>query len=117
MLNSHEEKILNSLVDAVADRQHMLANNLTNAKTPGWVRQDIDFGMLMKDLENSVETGSHDTDRAIEKATYRDEANPCTQESELSAMLDNHLKYILMIKINGHVYQHMEEATQSGRAA
>ena len=44
MLHSNEEHILNGLLNAVGDRQQLLANNLTNASTPGYVRQILGGG-------------------------------------------------------------------------
>lgn len=115
MLSTNEERILNGLLSAVSDRQQMLANNLTNVKTPGYVRQDMDFNSVMKHLRNPQ--SAKPLDKVIEQATFRDEENHFSYESELTEMSKNHLYYILLTKINGHIYQHLEEATQSGRAA
>jgi len=115
MLHSHEEKILNGLLNAVGDRQQLLANNLTNVSTPGYVRQDMDFNSVLRDLKNNNSHKSVDT--MIENATYRDETQKASYENELAEMSKNQLHYVLLTKINGHIYKHLEEATQSGRAA
>jgi flagellar basal-body rod protein FlgB len=115
MLHSHEEHVLNGLLNAVSDRQQMLANNLTNVSTPGYVRQDMDFNSVLKDLKNPNSAKS--IDKMIEDATFRDQEQPPSFENELAQMSKNQLHYILLTRINGHIYQHLEEATQSGRAA
>lgn len=115
MLHSHEEHVLNGLLNAVSDRQQLLANNLTNVNTPGFVRQDMDFSSVMKDLKN--DNSKKSVDRIIEQATYRDNSKPASYENELAEMSKNQLHYVLLTRINGHIYQHLEEATQSGRAA
>lgn len=115
MLHSHEEKILNGLLSAVSDRQQLLANNLTNVSTPGYVRQDMDFNSVLKDLKSDNTTKS--VDKIIEDATFRDPDQKPSFETELAEMSKNQLQFILLTKINGHIYQHLEEATQSGRAA
>jgi flagellar basal-body rod protein FlgB len=118
MLQSPEERTLNTLINAVADRQELLANNLTNVRTPGYVRQDIDFGSLMRDLKNAEEGNTEiNINTSIQKATYMDEGGKLNYERELAAMMENQIKYVLLTRINGHIYKHMEEATQSGRAA
>lgn len=114
MLRSPEETILNGLIGAVADRQEILANNLTNVTTPGFVRQDMDFNSVMKDLKNKDMTGKS-IDRIMEDATFADDNQSPSLEKELAEMSMNHTKYILLTRINGHIYQHMEEATQAGR--
>jgi flagellar basal body rod protein FlgB len=115
MLHSHEEKVLNTLISAVGDRQQILANNLTNVNTPGYIRQDLDFGQVMKGLQH--EGPNKDIDGIINKAIYQDTNNKSSYEKELAEMAENHLKYVLLTRINGHIYKHMEEATQSARAA
>ncbi len=116
MLYSDDEKILNSLLNAASDRQKMLAHNLTNIHTPGFnQREDLDFSTVVRNVQHSA--GSKiDMNRAIENASFTDEQKP-TFETEMSAMFENQLKYILLTKINGHIYQHMQEATQSGRGS
>jgi flagellar basal-body rod protein FlgB len=115
MLHSHEEKVLNGLLNAVSDRQQLLANNLTNVSTPGYVRQDMDFNDVLRDLKNS---NSHKSvDKIIEDATFRDQNQKPSYENELAEMSKNQLHYVLLTRINGHIYKHLEESTQSGRAA
>lgn len=114
MLQTHEENILNVLINTVSERQHILANNLTNVNTPGFIRKDLDFSSVLRDVDKESSTKSQD--RMIDDAIYEDELTKPSYEKELSEMAENHLKYILLTKINGHIYQHMEEATQSGRA-
>jgi len=117
MLGSQEEKILNSLMNVVSDRQQMLANNLTNVNTPGYGgRRDIDFASVMTDLKGATPGQRIDINRIIEKASFTDEAERPSYEKEMAAMFENQLKYVILTRINGHIYQHLEEATQAGRA-
>lgn len=113
MLSSHEERILNTLISAVGDRQQILANNLTNVNTVGYVRQDLDFNQVLRGVNN----GNQDMDSIIQKSIYEDTSQKANYEKELAEMAQNHLKYILLTRINGGIYKQMEEATQSGRAA
>ena len=93
----------------------MLANNLTNVNTPGYVRQDMDFNSVLHDLKNPHQTKGYD--KIIKDASYRDGVEKPSYENELAQMAKNQLHYVLLTRINGHIYQHLEEATQSGRAA
>lgn len=112
MLRSHEEKILNTLISAVGERQQILANNLTNVNTEGYIRKDLDFNAVIRDLDK----GHKSMDKIIDDAIENDENTKPSYEKELAEMAENHIKYILLTRINGHIYKHMEEATQSGRA-
>ena len=113
MLHNQDEKILNGLLSAVSDRQQMLANNLTNVNTPGYIRQDMDFNSVLRDLKNPNDKS---LDKIIDNATYVDNGTKPSYENELAEMAKNHLQYVLLVRINGHIYQHLEEATQAGRA-
>ena len=115
MLQTHEEKVLNILINTVSERQHILANNLTNVNTPGFIRKDLDFSAVLQDANK--ETSNKSQDRMIDDAIYEDDLAKPSYEKELSEMAENHLKYVLLTRINGELYKHMEEATQSGRAA
>lgn len=117
MLRSSEETILNGLIGAAATRQQLLANNLTNVRTKGYVRQDMDFNSVLKDLKRAG-IDNPNMDSTIQKAIYQDNnGQKPSYEKELAEMYDNHLKYVLLTRLNGHIYKHMEEATQAGRAA
>jgi len=116
MLHTPEETILNGLIGAVANRQQLLANNLANVTTSGYVRRDMDFNTVMRDLKSDTSAGNKNLDKTIKKAIYQDNSKKPTLEKELSAMYENQLKYMLLVKLNGHIYKHMEEATQAGRA-
>ena len=116
MLHTPEETMLNGLIGAVADRQQLLANNLANVTTNGYVRKDVDFNTIMRDLKTDNAGGNKDLDKTIQKAIYQDGSQKPTLEKELAAMYENQLKYMLLVKLNGHIYKHMEEATQAGRA-
>lgn len=113
MLNSPEEKILNGLLDAVSERQQILANNISGARVEGYQGRDIDFNIVMSDLRS---TNPIDKSTMLSKATVKYDGTPISLEDEMSKMYKNHVTYVLLTRINGHIYQHMEEATQAARA-
>lgn len=115
MLHSDEERVLNALINAAGQRQKLLANNLTNINTPGFdSRQDLDFGAVVRDVKNGSKSSMRSS---IDKAVYTDFNHKPSYEEEMSQLFENQLKYVLLTRINGHIYQHMEEATQSGRGS
>lgn len=115
MLYTTEERVLNGLMDAIADRQQILANNLTNTNTPGFVRQDMDFVSVIHQLKK--ENSNLSLDQIINQATYHDDSKKASYETELAAMAKNHLYYVLLSRIDGGYYKTLDDATQSGRAA
>ena len=113
MLNSKEERILNGLLDAVSERQQILANNIAGSRVKGFQGRDLDFNLVMSDLRSGQ---AIDKGTMLSKATEKYEKGPINLEDEMSKMYKNHVTYVLLTRINGHIYQHMEEATQAARA-
>lgn len=50
MLNDSTTKVLVGLLDATNLRHKVLSHNLANASTPGYLRQDIQFDRIMKEI-------------------------------------------------------------------
>ena len=113
MLHSPEEKILNGLLDAIGERQKLIANNISGSRVEGYQGRDIDFGIVMGDLRSDQPI---DKTTMLSKATVKYDGGPINLEDEMSKMYKNHVTYVLLTRINGHIYQHMEEATQAARA-
>jgi flagellar basal body rod protein FlgB len=116
MLHTKEETILNGLLNASSERQQLLANNLSGARVEGYVGRDLDFSTVMVDLNHSNGVDKS-KESMLNRATFEYAEGPISTEQEMAKMYKNHVAYILLTRINGHIYQHMEEATQSGRAA
>jgi len=44
------DKILSKALDVIWSKQEAVANNIANADTPGYVRQDVDFQSAIDDI-------------------------------------------------------------------
>ncbi len=44
------------ILDAISKRQEIMAANVTNANTPGYVRKDMSFSQLLSDANSPLET-------------------------------------------------------------
>ena len=62
VLNSTSMAILEKSLDAVWQRQQVIANNIANASTPGYKSQHLEFETL---LERKLEAAGSDEDSAI----------------------------------------------------
>ena len=104
-------KTLKGLTDAILQRQEILSGNLANINTPGYIRQDIDFGRVLSELKNNSVFDS-DNSSLLARARYKDYSKPITLESELSKLYDNHLRYLLLVKSVNHHFDHLKKALE-----
>ena len=44
------------MMDLIAQRQKALGSNLANVDTPGYIRQDLDFGQYLSTMNSPLET-------------------------------------------------------------
>lgn len=111
MFDTDGFKVMKGLTDATMQRQQILSSNLANLETNGYVRQDLDFGLVLRGLKSDMPTlGGNES--ILARARYREHDKPMTLESELSKLYDNHLRYILLVKSIGHHFDHMKKALE-----
>ena len=97
-----------------AERQQLLAGNIANADTPGYVARDFDFSSALKDATANLGTGAG---RARAEAMLRYSApsqtnldgNSVDMDRERAAFAENALKYDATLRfINGNVRMMMD---------
>ena len=89
--------ILEKMMDVCTLRHSVLANNLANAETPDFRRQDIDFS---KDLAEALKSGNRSDLSQIMPQVVEDKTSPpgrngnnVSTHKELGLMLDNTTLY------------------------
>jgi flagellar basal-body rod protein FlgB len=111
-MSHYEFNVIKGLADASVRRQEILSNNLANIETPNYVRQDLDFGQLLTNLQNNNNPSLDSNKSIVSRAQYQDHANPVSLESEISKLYDNHLRYLILTKSVGHHFEHMKKALE-----
>ena len=92
-----------------AERQRMIASNIANADTPGYVARDFDFAKALREA-TSAGSASDPTHRAGAMLRYASPAqtnldgNSVDMDRERAAFADNTVKYESTLRfINGSV--------------
>jgi flagellar basal-body rod protein FlgB len=92
-----------------AERQRLLASNIANADTPGYVARDFDFSRALKDATAGQGAGQGNA-RAEAVLRYSApsqtnlDGNSVDMDRERAAFAENALKYDATLRfINGHV--------------
>ena len=83
-------------LNALSLRQQVLANNISNAQTPGYQAQDVNFeGQLTAILDGSATATPSETGQVVESAdiTTRVDGNSVGLESQMSKMTETNVLY------------------------
>ncbi len=105
-----------------SERQRLLASNIANADTPGFVARDFDFAAALKDASarQSGDATLRSADAALRYAAPSQtnlDRNTVDMDRERAAFAENALKYDAALRfINGHV-RNMLDAMKSHNQA
>ncbi|NUQ00550.1 MAG: flagellar biosynthesis protein FlgB [Armatimonadetes bacterium] len=104
---------LENALDTLAERQRVVARNLSNVNTPGYTRSDIDFFSHMREVfagkEPKVEA-TPDTETPV-----RLDGNNVTLEREMFALNQSEVMYQVASRFATGAMQRMRYAVTEGR--
>jgi len=110
--------MLNKLLDATTVRQEVLADNLANVDTPGFVRQDVRF---KEALSSAMKSGSISAIKQTKPEIYNDEVSPArpdgnnvSMQLEMGEMMENEMLYQFSTKLISSKYNGIIRAIKGG---
>lgn len=101
-LSSAPDQLLTRMLSAAAMRQRVIANNVANASTPGFLRGEVNFEEA---LRSALKRGETDFSHLIPKIeTDHDtppgfDGNNVTLETEMNSLEENRILYELYASI------------------
>ncbi len=102
IIHSEGLGLANKLMQLTMERQKFIANNIANANTPGYIRQDINF---QDKLTSAIESGDANKISAIRGEAMKDYTNPTRRDGnnviipkEMGEMMENSVYYNLLSK-------------------
>jgi flagellar basal-body rod protein FlgB len=123
-------KLLSNLLDYCAEKNRVIARNISNLATEGYKRQDVVFKEVLNESSNSLMRTSNsrhiknieDPSAAGGKFEYiNDEseemssgANNVTIEREMSELAENSLRFKFASKKVGEYYRTMQNVIKGG---
>ena len=106
--------ILKKMMDVCSLRQTVLANNIANANTSNFKRQDVDFKKAFAKALKSGESSKLSEIKAevtVDKsATVSANGNSVSLQNELTRITDNNMLYALSTKALTLKYRTMKKA-------
>jgi flagellar basal-body rod protein FlgB len=116
-----EFRIVSTLMELSQQRQVVLANNLANANTPGYVRHDLDFQGVLSTLLDPNSSSRQATNRPeiVEdtQQSARRDGNNIVVPTELNRMMQNGLLYSLLTKAMATKLRILRTAIDGGPTA
>lgn len=99
-------------LDLLSARQKLVASNLANAETPGYVTRDIDFG-----AELAAQRARNTPPRTVEPEglAFRNDGNNVSMERELRLLSENALRFQLVGMMAKGQLRAYRSALQEGR--
>lgn len=86
----------NLVLDLVAQRQRVLASNIANADTPGYIRKDIDFAQYLGTMNSPLETEL--SSKLGASGVVTEKSGKVDLVAEMTEMQKNSLAYSMAIK-------------------
>lgn len=105
-------EMLGKLMDITALRQRVLANNLANASTPGFVRKDVLFSDAMAHAINRGKSVESVQPNVTEDHSGRvnEHGNNVSLQKELGEMTQNKLLYNFAAEMTGLKFSGLRKA-------
>jgi flagellar basal-body rod protein FlgB len=110
-------QVLHKLMDSCAERQRVIAGNLANVNTPGYIRRDVRFQQALTEAikSNDPEQLAQAEPKVVEdrSGSFRENGNNVSTEKEMGIMAENGLLYGLAAQVISRKYAGIHKAIQS----
>lgn len=111
-LNSMDKTSI--MLDLISQRQKALGSNLANVDTPGYVRQDINFGQYLSSMNSPLETKL--SEKLGPSAVISDQSEgPINPAQELVALQENAILYAAAARRMTNIVTEMKTVINVGK--
>ena len=110
-----EQQVMQAALQVRSARAELLAGNVANADTPGYVARDLNFDSAMDQmLDGGEQAGSaSSTDALVNPENLRFDSNDVDVNQQLAKSYDNSLNYVATLKLYGDSMNRMVTASNS----
>jgi len=109
-----EQQVMQAALQVRSARAELLAGNVANADTPGYVARDLKFDAAMEqvmDAGNSQDTPSSSSDSIVNPENLRFDSNDVDVNQQLAKSYENSLGYVATLKLYGDSMNRITSAT------
>jgi flagellar basal-body rod protein FlgB len=109
-----EQQVMQAALQVQSARAELLAGNVANADTPGYVARDLKFDAALDQVMNSRSQGaSTSSDSVITPENLNFDHNDVDVIQQLAKSSDNSFSYVATLKLYGDSMNRVISATSS----
>ena len=102
------------MLDLISQKQRALGSNIANVDTPGYIRQDVDFGQYLSTMNSPLETKLSEKLGPSAIAENRNE-EPVNSADELLKIQENSILYSMATRRMSNIITAMKTAINVGK--
>ena len=102
------------MMDLISQRQRALGSNIANVNTPGYIRQDIEFGQYLSTMNSPLETRLSEKLGPSAIAADRTE-EPVNAANELLKIQENSILYSMATRRMSNIVTEMKTVINVGK--
>jgi flagellar basal-body rod protein FlgB len=102
------------MMDLISQRQKALGSNIANVDTPGYIRQDIDFGQYLSTMNSPLET-KLSTKLGPSAIAIEQTEEPVNASTELLKMQENSIMYSMATRRMSNIVTEMKTVINVGK--
>jgi flagellar basal-body rod protein FlgB len=109
-----EQKVMQAALQVRSVRAELLAGNVANADTPGYVARDLKFDAAMTQvMDSSGQDSPTPSDAIVKPENLRFDSNDVDVNQQLAKSYENQLSYVATLKLYGDSMNRIVSATAS----
>jgi flagellar basal-body rod protein FlgB len=109
-----EQQVMQAALQVRSARAELLAGNVANADTPGYVARDLKFDAALNQVMSSGSQGvPTSSDSVITAENLNFDRNDVDVNQQLAKSFDNSLSYVATLKLYGDSMNRVLSATSS----
>ncbi len=106
-----EQQVMQAALQVRSVRAELLAGNVANADTPGYVARDLKFDAAMDQVMTSGGRDTPSSDSIVKPENLRFDNNDTDVNQQLAKSYENSLSYVATLKLYGDSMNRVVTAT------
>ena len=108
-----EQQVMQAALQVRSARAELLAGNVANADTPGYVARDLKFDAAVDQVLDSGGQDAAVSDSIVKPENLRFDSNDVDVNQQLAKSYENSLSYVATLKLYGDSMNRLVSATSS----
>lgn len=108
-----EQQVMEGALEVRSVRGELLAANVANADTPGYIMRDVKFDAALDRILDHDGDGSTPNETVLSPVNLRTDGNDIDASQQLAKTYENSLSYVATLKLYGDSVNRFRSATSS----